>query len=125
MPAAVARSLSPFPIGRVGVVDPDIVTEVDAAKVKMALAAARSGTGTLTQIAEAYEIAAAHGMTATKLELMKLLRSRLSMNAEEIAANRKSAVRRLAGTIGLGMLAGICTHYVLVAIGQRTPGAAQ
>jgi hypothetical protein len=119
-----ARALPPGSIGRIGIGDPDVITEVEAAKVRTALNAARAGSGTLTQLAEAYDIAAAHDMTATREELLVHIRARLPKEKLNLSTStgRKTAIRNLSVGIGLGILAGIGTHFVLVAVGERQRG---
>lgn len=119
-----ARALPYTGLGRVGVAESTFVTEVEAAKIRSALNAARAGSGSLTQLAEAYDLAAAHDMAATRDELLFHMRARLPKEKLDLlnSASRKTALRNLGIGIGLGVLAGIGTHFVLVAIGERQRG---
>lgn len=85
-----------------------------ADKISAALKAARAGSGSLPQLAEAYELASLHNLSATKMELSGYLQSRLPVNID-----RKKAVSGLAKAFGIGVIAGLTTHFVLVSMGER------
>lgn len=111
-------------LGRIGEPAGDFISEVDAAKIRSALMAGRAGTASLTILAEAYDIAAKHGMEASQNELLAHIRARLPKQKLDLSRSedRKAALRNLGVGIGLGVLCGIGTHFVLVAIGERQRG---
>jgi hypothetical protein len=94
------------------------MTEVEAAKVRAALVAARAGGGSLTQLGEAHDIAGKYAMTKTQEEIIAHIR-----NLVKAPLNGRAAAKVVARTLGIGIsigiLAGITTHFLLVAFGQR------
>lgn len=94
---------------------------INAIKIKDALVAARIGTASLAQLGEAHDIAAMQGLKATVAELQDAIRAKLPI-VNNVNGARKAAMRNLAVGVGLGVVAGIGTHFVLVGLGERSRG---
>lgn len=97
------------------------VSQGGLAKVSATLNAARAGGASLTELADAYETASALNLVAAQRELLDVIRSRIPREkiSFKTPEGRKAALKSLAIGVGFGVLAGIGTHYVLVAIGER------
>jgi hypothetical protein len=74
------------------------------------------------ELAEAHEVAARHRMTEElgylRAQIRGLTQGPNGANGDRLAM-RKAAVRNVGFGVFVGVLAGICTHFILVAAGQR------
>lgn len=88
-----------------------------------ALAAARRGAATLPTLATAHDIAARYHMTDTLAYIRDQIRHLIqgTTNGDSTAKTeiRSAAFRNIGFGVFVGIAAGISTHFILVAAGQR------
>jgi hypothetical protein len=85
------------------------LTTSQVAQVKEALACARSGCATLPQLAAAHEAASSAGLTSVVGELREHVRRLVP----------GPVMRTEAKALGLGILSGVLTHYLLRSVDRK------
>lgn len=98
-----------------------MISDSDSSRLQATLTATRAGAATLMQLAEAHEIAARNNMTDSLSFIRQQIRAMVpdpnGVTWKKEA--RQAAVRNVGFGVFIGILAGITTHFILVATGQR------